>query len=278
MVIASAPPTLTLNNGVQMPQLGCGMFKVDDAGATVSAAIAAGYTLIDAAASYGNEGGVGKALGETSVTRREIFVTSKVANSSQGRDATLRAFDDSLARLRLDELDLYLIHWPVPAKDLYLETWHALEEIYASGRVRAIGVSNFQGEHLIRLTENSSVVPAVNQIELHPGYVQDQLRTLHRSLGITTQAWSPLGRGSALLGLPAVEAIAEATGRTPAQVVIRWHLEEGHALIPKSTNPDRLSENLDVLDFELSTRHHDILSALAGPGRVGPDPETFGLH
>lgn len=271
-------PKLTLNNGVQIPQLGCGMFKVADAETAVSVALATGYRLIDAAASYGNEAGVGSALAASSLDRSEFFVTSKVPNSAQGRRSALRAFDETVSRLGLDFVDLYLIHWPVPAKDLYVETWEALEEIYASGRARAIGVSNFRAQDLARLAQRTGVVPAVNQIELHPGFVQDELRALHRSMGITTQAWSPLGRGSALLGQSAVTSIARAIGRTPAQVVIRWHVEENHALIPKSTNASRLAENLDVFDFELSAEDHASLSRLAGPGRVGPDPDTFDLH
>lgn len=274
----AALPTITLNNGVEMPALGCGMFKVEDSRATVSVALEAGYRLIDTAASYGNEEGVGAALAESSLQRSEFFVTSKVPNSAQGHSATLKAFDASLSRLGLEQIDLYLIHWPMPAKDLYLATWEALEEIYASGRARAIGVSNFKVAHLARLAEHTTIVPAVNQIELHPGFVQAELRSLHGSMGITTQAWSPLGRGSALLGQPAVQSIATALGRTPAQVVIRWHLEEKHALIPKSTNPARLMQNLEVLDFELSPEAHVVLTELAGPGRVGPDPDTFDLH
>lgn len=277
--MTSAPaPTLTLNNGVQIPQLGCGTFKVADAETTVSLALAVGYRLIDAAASYGNESGVGSALAASALDRSEFFVTSKVPNSAQGRSSTLRAFDETLSRLGLDFVDLYLIHWPVPAKGLYIETWAALEEIYASGRARAIGVSNFRVQDLARLAESTQVVPAVNQIELHPGFVQEELRSLHRSMGITTQAWSPLGRGSALLGQPAVTSIATAMGRTPAQIVIRWHVEENHALIPKSTDASRLAENLDVFDFQLSPEDHAALSRLAGPGRVGPDPDTFDLH
>jgi diketogulonate reductase-like aldo/keto reductase len=257
------------------------MFKVADAETTVSVALAAGYRLIDAAASYGNESGVGSALAACALDRSEFFVTSKVPNSAHGRSSTMQAFVETVSRLGLDFVDLYLIHWPVPAKDLYVETWAALEEIYAiyaSGRARAIGVSNFRAQDLDRLAQRGGVVPAVNQIELHPGFVQEELRSLHRSMGITTQAWSPLGRGSALLGQPAVTSIATAMGRTPAQVVIRWHVEENHALIPKSTNASRLAENLDVFDFQLSPEDHAALSRLTGPGRVGPDPDTFDLH
>jgi 2,5-diketo-D-gluconate reductase A len=271
-------PTIRLNNGVELPQLGCGMFKIDDATPVVLAALAVGYPLVDCAASYGNETGVGAALRKSGRDRADVFVTSKVPNSMQGYARTLAAFDESLGRLGLEYLDLYLIHWPVPAKDQYVDTWRAMAEIYASGRARAVGVSNFQPEHLRRLAESSDLVPAVNQIELHPGYVQDELRALHEQMHIVTQAWSPLGRGTALLDQTAVMRIAAAHDRTAAQVVIRWHLDSGHALIPKSVSANRLAENFDVFDFGLSDAERATLSELDAPGRVGPDPQTFDLH
>ena len=271
-------PTIALNNGVDMPQLGCGVFRVADAESVVAAALQAGYRLIDTAASYENESGVGRAIRATDVDRDSLFVTTKLANSSQGYDTALRAFDESMQRLGLEIVDLYLVHWPMPAKHRYLDTWRAFEQIYASGRARAVGVCNFTEEHLRRLTDHSDLVPAVNQIELHPGYPQTALRAANASLGVVTEAWSPLGRGAALLNRPEVASIAAAHGRTSAQVVLRWHLEEGHVVIPKSADPLRLHSNLDVFDFALTGREHSVLSNLSGPGRVGPDPLTFEGH
>lgn len=269
-------PAVGLNTGAEMPQLGFGVFRVDDSYAAVTPALAAGYRLIDTAASYGNEVGVGRAIRESGVGRADLFVTTKLANSDQGYDATLRAFDASLSRLELETVDLYLIHWPVPARDQYLESWRALEVIHASGRALAIGVCNFGVDHLRRLIGNCAVVPAVNQVELHPGYPQLELRELHRELGIVTEAWSPLARGTALLDRPDVAQLAAAIGRTPAQVVLRWHLEEGHVVIPKSITPARILENLDVFDFALTPEQHAFLDRMVEPARVGPDPETFG--
>ncbi|MGH3471220.1 MAG: aldo/keto reductase [Nocardioidaceae bacterium] len=263
-----------------MPQLGCGVFRVPDALAdtTVSTALQAGYRLIDTAASYGNEQGVGRAIRNASVPRECLFVSTKLKNSDQGYDRTLRAFDRSLLNLGLETVDLYLIHWPAPQRDLYLDSWRALEQIQASGRASAIGVCNFTAGHLQRLSEHSDVVPAVNQVELHPGYVQRELRAVHEVRGIVTEAWSPLGRGEALLDRPDVQDIARSSGRTAAQIVLRWHLDEGHVVIPKSAHPDRLRSNLDVFDFALTDGQRLVLSNLPGPARVGPDPETFDEH
>jgi 2,5-diketo-D-gluconate reductase A len=244
----------------------------------VAAALSAGYRLIDTAASYENEVGVGRAIRESGVPRADLFVTTKLANSEQGYDATLRAFDASLRRLELDTVDLYLIHWPMPVRDLYLESWRALEAIHASGRALAIGVSNFGVGHLRRLIGNCVVVPAVNQVELHPGFPQLELRELHREFGVVTEAWSPLARGAALLDRSELAGMAAATGRTPAQIVLRWHLEEGHVVIPKSITPARIRENLDVFDFTLTPEQHAFLDGMVEPARVGPDPETFGSH
>jgi diketogulonate reductase-like aldo/keto reductase len=265
-------PTVKLNNGVEMPQLGFGVFLVppDEVVEPVRAALDAGYRLIDTATLYGNEEGVGRAIRDSGVPRDDVFVTTKVWNSDQGYDATLRAFDESM---RL--LGLYLIHWPVPAKDLYRDTWRAMERLYADGRVRAIGLSNFTVAHLTRLLDDADVVPAVNQVELHPGLTQDELRAFHDQHGIVTESWSPLGRSNGLLEQEPVAAIAAAHGRTPAQVVLRWHLQLGCVVIPKSTHAERIRENFDVLDFALTDDEMATLSGLTTPGRVGPDPDTF---
>lgn len=270
-------PSITLNNGITMPQLGFGVFLVppDEVVEPVTAALEAGYRLIDTASMYGNEEGVGRAIVGSGIPRDEIFVTTKVWNSDQGYDNTLRAFDQSLKLLGLDVIDLYLIHWPTPARDLYVDTWRALERIYADGRARAIGVSNFTVGHLDRVIGEGTVVPAVNQIELHPGLPQDELRAAHARHGIATEAWSPLGRGHGLLDRPEVAAIAVAHGCTPAQVVLRWHVQLGIVVIPKSVHPERIRENADVFGFELTQDEMSTLSALDGPGRVGPDPETM---
>ncbi|EPD66633.1 aldo/keto reductase [Streptomyces sp. HGB0020] len=269
-------PTVTLNNGVEIPQLGFGVFQVPDAETTaaVSAALEAGYRSIDTAAIYGNEAGVGAALASSGIAREDLFVTTKLWNSDQGYDATLRAFDASLAKLGLDHVDLYLIHWPTPARDLYRETWQAIEKLAADGRIRAAGVSNFQPAHLRRLLEGSALVPAVNQIELHPGLQQRELRALHAELGIATEAWSPLAQG-AVLGEPALTKIAERYGKSPAQVVLRWHLQLGNVVIPKSVTPARIRENIDVFDFALDDEEMSQIAALDRGLRTGPDPDTL---
>jgi 2,5-diketo-D-gluconate reductase A len=270
-------PLLRLNNGDDIPVLGFGVFQVpaDEVVEPVLEAIAAGYRLIDTARLYGNEEGVGRAIADSGVSRDEIFVTTKVWNSEHGFDKTLRAFDASMQRLRLDILDLYLIHWPTPERNLYVDTWRALERLLAEGRVRAIGVSNFTPAHLDRLLAETEVVPAINQVELHPGFPQDALRAAHAKHEIVTEAWSPLGRGHGLLDDPLVVDVAAAHDRTPAQVVLRWHVQLGHVVIPKSVRPERIRENFAVFDFELSDEEMSGLSALDGPGRIGPDPETF---
>jgi diketogulonate reductase-like aldo/keto reductase len=270
-------PNVTLNNGVEMPQLGFGVFLVppDEVVEPVLVALEAGYRLIDTATLYGNEEGVGRAIRDSGLPRSEVFVTTKVWNSDQGYDATLRAFDTSAKLLGLDVVDLYLIHWPTPARDLYVDTWRAFEQLYADGRVRAIGVSNFTTAHLTRLLGETSVVPAVNQVELHPGLPQEELRAFHAEHGIVTESWSPLGRGHGLLDAPEVLAVAEAHGRTAAQVVLRWHLQLGLVVIPKSTRAARIRENLDVFDFSLTDDEVAQLSSLTEPGRVGPDPDEM---
>jgi diketogulonate reductase-like aldo/keto reductase len=240
----------------------------------VSAALEAGYRSIDTAAIYGNEAGVGAALASSGIAREDLFVTTKLWNADQGYDATLRAFDASLAKLGLDHVDLYLIHWPTPARDLYRETWQAIEKLAADGRIRAAGVSNFQPAHLRRLLEGSALVPAVNQIELHPGLQQRELRALHSELGIATEAWSPLAQG-AVLGEPALTKIAERYGKSPAQVVLRWHLQLGNVVIPKSVTPARIRENIDVFDFALDDEEMSQIAALDRGLRTGPDPDTL---
>ncbi|MDG9701411.1 aldo/keto reductase [Streptomyces sp. DH37] len=271
-------PNIILNNGVRMPQLGFGVWQVPDEEATaaVGHALASGYRSIDTAAVYENEKGTGKAIAESGVPREELFVTTKVWNNQQGRDAALRAFDASLERLGLDYVDLYLIHWPAPKQDRYVDTWKALEEIHADGRAKAIGVSNFKPTHLRRLMEETEIVPAVNQIELHPNFPQAESRAFHAEHGIATEAWSPLGQGKGLLDDPVIAEIARRHGRTPAQVVLRWHLQLGNVVIPKSVTPSRIEENIDVFSFVLDDDDMTGLSTLDNGTRLGPDPDEMG--
>ncbi|GAA2091306.1 aldo/keto reductase [Kitasatospora saccharophila] len=274
--MSTTVPNVTLNNGVEMPQLGFGVFQVPDEETTaaVAAALEAGYRSVDTAAVYGNERGVGKALAASGLPREELFVTTKLWNADQGHDATLRAFDASLDRLGLEYVDLYLIHWPTPARDLYAESWKAIERLAAEGRIRAAGVSNFQPAHLTRLIEAGGLVPAVNQVELHPGLQQAELRAFHAAHGIATEAWSPLAQG-AVLDDPAITAIAERTGKSPAQVVLRWHLQLGNLVIPKSVTPARIRQNLDVFDFALTDEDTAAIAATDRGLRTGPDPDRF---
>ncbi|MFF7813255.1 aldo/keto reductase [Streptomyces sp. NPDC007945] len=269
-------PTVKLNNGVEIPQLGFGVFQVADEATTaaVTAALDAGYRSVDTAAVYGNEAGVGRALAASGIPREELFVTTKLWNADQGYDATLRAFDASLAKLGLDYVDLYLIHWPTPARDLYRDSWRALERLAEEGRVRAAGVSNFQPEHLRRLLEDATLTPVVNQIELHPALQQSELRAFHGEHGIATEAWSPLAQG-AVLDDPAITAIAAAHGKSPAQVVIRWHLQLGNVVIPKSVTPARIRANLDVFDFVLTDAEMTAIAGLDRGLRTGPHPDEL---
>lgn len=276
----SQVPTLTLNNGVEMPQLGFGVWQVPDAEATlsVSTALAAGYRSIDTAAVYGNEEGTGKAIGASGIAREDLFVTTKLWNGKKEtwtRDGVLRAFDTSLSKLGLDHVDLYLIHWPRAVRDDFLTIWRAFEEIAGSGRARAIGVSNFQPAHLRRLLAETSVVPAVNQVELHPLFQQAEVRAVNAGHGIVTEAWSPLGSGKGLLEIPTVLAIARKHGRTAAQTVLRWHLQLGNVAIPKSVTPSRITENFEVFDFELDAEDLAALAALDSGTRLGFDPDTY---
>ncbi|MET8468275.1 aldo/keto reductase [Streptomyces sp. NPDC006422] len=270
---------VTLNNGVTMPQLGFGVFQVpdDEAHAAVTSALEAGYRSIDTAALYKNEKGTGQAIADSGLAREDVFVTTKLWNTEQGRDSALRAFDASLDRLGMDYVDLYLIHWPVPSIDKYVETWQAFEEILASGRARAIGVSNFLPEHLDRLAAETSTVPALNQIELHPRLQQSELRAYDAKHGIATEAWSPLGRGNGVLDDETVTAIAGKHGRSPAQIVLRWHLQLGNVVIPKSVTPARIRENIAVFDFELDADDMTALAGLETGERVGPDPAVLGI-
>ncbi len=270
----SKVPPIILNNGVEMPQLGFGVWQVpdDEAERAVATALEAGYRSIDTAAIYGNEKGTGRGLASSGVARKDLFVTTKLWNADQGYDSTLRAFDASLEKLGLDYVDLYLIHWPMPAKDKYIDTYKAFEKLYADGRTKAIGVSNFLPEYLEKLIDATSVIPAVNQIELHPHLQQLASREYHAEQGIATEAWSPLGSGKGLLEVPAIVAIAQKHNRTPAQIVLRWHIQLGNVVIPKSVTPSRIKENIDVFDFSLDTEDIAAISALNEDRRVGSNP------
>jgi 2,5-diketo-D-gluconate reductase A len=270
-------PTLALHDGNRIPQLGFGVFQVEPRATedAVLHALKTGYRLIDTAAMYGNESEVAEAIASSGLERGEVFVTTKVWNDDQGRSRTLSAFENSLSRLRSDWIDLYLIHWPAPVQGKYVESWEALCELREAGRVRSIGVSNFLVEHLERIIEATGVAPAVNQIELHPRLQQQELRDFHREHGIVTESWSPLGRG-ALLDDPVVEKIAAATGRTPAQVLLRWNVQLGCVVIPRSVRPERIEQNARLFDFELSDEQMAALARLDRGERIGPDPARFG--
>jgi len=274
--MTTAIPTITLNNGVEMPQVGFGVFQVpnEETTAAVSAALKAGYRSIDTAAIYGNEEGVGKALAQSGFAREELFITSKIWISDMGYEQTLEAFDASLERLGLDYLDLFLIHWPAPEKDLYVETWRALEKLYAEKKIRAIGVSNFQPAHLDKLIAEGTIVPAVNQVELHPALQNREVIAFNAEHGIATEAWSPLAQG-AMLTDETILAIADANKVTAAQVILRWHLQQGRVIIPKSVTESRIIANLDLFGFELTSDELDSIDALDRGGRTGPNPDTF---
>jgi len=270
-------PTLRLNDGREIPQLGFGVFQVPPAEteAAVTRALEVGYRHIDTAAAYRNEAGVARAIAAVGLDRSEVFITTKLFNDDHGREQAQRAFAASLERLETDYVDLYLIHWPVPSEDRYVETWRALEQFHREGRARSIGVSNFNLEHLERLGSETETVPAVNQVELHPYLAQRELRAYQREHGIATEAWSPIGQGGDVLDDPAIGAIAESHDRSPAQVIIRWHLQSGNIVIPKSVTPDRIAENFRAFDFELSDAEMAPIDGLDRGERLGPDPATF---
>jgi 2,5-diketo-D-gluconate reductase A len=269
-------PTLALRGGVEIPQLGFGVFQVppEDTQETVEEALAAGYRHVDTAAAYRNEAGVGAALAAAGLPREEVFVTTKLWNSEQGYDSTLAAFEKSLERLGLDHVDLYLIHWPMPTEGRYLDTWRAFEKIHEEGRSRSIGVSNFRVEDLERLEAEAEQQPTVNQVELHPRLQQAELRAWHAEHGVATEAWSPLAQGE-LLDDDTIETIAAHHQKTPAQTILRWHLQLGNIVIPKSVTPERIRENFDVFDFELSEDDMAAIARLDAGDRTGPDPATF---
>jgi 2,5-diketo-D-gluconate reductase A len=270
-------PTLRLNDGREIPQLGFGVFQVPPAEteAAVTRALEVGYRHIDTAAAYRNEAGVARAIAAVGLDRSEVFITTKLFNDDHGREQAQRAFAASLERLETDYVDLYLIHWPVPSEDRYVKTWQALEEFHREGRARSIGVSNFNLEHLERLGRETETVPAVNQVELHPYLAQRELRAYQRDHGIATEAWSPIGQGGDVLDDPAIGAIAESHDRSPAQVIIRWHLQSGNIVIPKSVTPERIAENFRAFDFELSDAEMAQIDGLDRGERLGPDPATF---
>ncbi|OOY28199.1 oxidoreductase [Thioclava sp. L04-15] len=269
-------PILTLNDGTKIPQLGLGVWKMpdDEAPGIILSALNAGYRHIDTAAAYGNEAGVGRGIAESDVPREEIFVTSKLWNDRQGYDAALRAFDETMSKLGFDTLDLYLIHWPMPAQDQYVDSWKALIRLREEGRIRAIGVSNFLPDHLERLIEETGEAPAINQIELHPYFQQAKQREVHEKLGIATECWSPLGQGEALSDAILTE-IASRYGKSAAQVILRWQIQLGLVTIPKSSNHDRMRENISIFDFELTEAEMAQIKDLdSAEGRIGPDPAT----
>jgi diketogulonate reductase-like aldo/keto reductase len=271
-------PTLTLNNGVTIPQLGLGVWQAKDGEeveSAVRAALKCGYRLIDTAAVYGNEQGVGKAIAESGIPREELFITTKVWNADQGYENTLQAFDASLERLGLDYVDLYLIHWPVPAKDQYVDTWKALEQIYKDGRAKSIGVSNFKPHHLDKLLESAEIIPAVNQIELHPNLPQQETREACDKHGIIVESYSPLGgSNSHLFDNQTLIDIGAKYDKTPAQVILRWHIQNNLVVIPKSVHAERIEQNFDIFDFELEDNDMAAIATLDNGKRYGSDPDT----
>jgi 2,5-diketo-D-gluconate reductase A len=276
----SQVPSVQLNDGHSIPQLGFGVFQIDPAetAEAVAHALEVGYRHIDTAEMYRNEAGVGEALRASGLDRGEVYLTSKLNNGFHRPDDARRAFDGTLSELGTDYVDLFLIHWPLPTlyDGDYVSTWRTLEEFKADGRARSIGVSNFQVAHLERLAAECDVVPAVNQIELHPYFLNEEVRAYGEARGIATEAWSPIAQG-AVLDDPVVTAIADDVGRTPAQVVLRWHLERGSIVFPKSTTPARIEENFRLFDFELTDEQVERIAELdrGEPGRIGPNPDTF---
>lgn len=275
---ATEVPVLSLHDGVEIPQLGFGTWQIvgEETQERVEEALGVGYRHLDTAAAYGNEAGVGAAIAATGVRREDVFVTTKLWNSEQGYDSTLRAFEKSLERLGTGYVDLYLIHWPLPGRDLFLETWRAFARIKEEGGTRSIGVSNFRVEDLERLEQEAEQLPTVNQIELHPRFQQSELRAWHSDHEIVTEAWSPLAQGD-LLKDGTIETVAAHHDRTPAQVILRWHLQIGNVVIPKSSTPERIRENFEVFDFTLSEDDMAALERLDTGDRIGPDPATFSV-
>jgi 2,5-diketo-D-gluconate reductase A len=273
---SSTVPTVTLNDGEQIPQLGFGVFQIPpaDTADVTTRALLAGYRHIDTAAAYRNEAGVGQAIHAAGLRRDDVYITTKCSNDDHGFDQAKRALHASLERLEMEHVDLYLIHWPVPSKDLYAETWKALVELQQEGLTRSIGVSNFQPAHLERIIAETGVTPAVNQVEMHPYFQQTGLRREHADLGIVTEAWSPLAQGK-VLGDPALVEIAEAHGVTTGQVTIRWHLQLGNVVFPKSVTQERIEQNFDVFGFSLTDAEMDAIATLDAGDRIGPDPDTF---
>ena len=276
MTAVTAVPVVRLNNGVEIPQLGFGVFTVppEQTEDVTRTALEIGYRHVDTAQMYGNEAGVGRAVRAAGLDRDDVFVTSKLDNPNHARDDALRSFDRTLAELGFDHVDLFLVHWPLPEVGDYVETWHAMEDIYRSGRARAIGVSNFQPHHLRRLLAAAEVVPAVNQIEVHPYLVQDDVRAFGAEHGIVTEAWAPIARGR-VLDDPVITAIAKRAERTPAQVTLRWAVQRGDVVFPKSVTRSRVEENFRLFDFELADDEMAEITALDRQERTGPDPDTM---
>jgi 2,5-diketo-D-gluconate reductase A len=270
-------PGIQLNSGASIPQLGFGVFQIDpkDTAATVQTAFEVGYRHIDTAQMYGNEAEVGEAIAKSGLPRDELFITTKCNNSNHGYDDSQRALDESLSKLGLDYVDLYLIHWPLPGKDLYVQTWQGFEQAAKDGKARSIGVSNFQEHHLERLAQETETTPAVNQIELHPHLQQPQMREYDRSHGIATEAWSPIGQGKGVIDEDHIVAIAQAHDKSPAQVTLRWHIQLGNIIFPKSVTDSRIRENFEIFDFELTDDEMSTIGGLDQGKRLGPDPDQF---
>jgi len=271
-------PVVTLHDGVELPQFGFGTWQIpeEETQERVEEALAVGYRHIDTAAAYGNEAGVGAAIAASGVRREDVFVTTKLWNSQQGYDEALRAFEKSLQRLGTGHVDLYLIHWPLPSRDLYLDTWRAFERIREEGGARSVGVSNFRAEDLERIEREAELLPTVNQIELHPRFQQAELRAWHADHDVATEAWSPLAQGD-LLEDDTIATVAAHHDRTPAQIILRWHLQVGNVVIPKSAHPERIRQNFEVFDFALSEDDMAAIERLDTPDRIGPDPARFSV-
>jgi 2,5-diketo-D-gluconate reductase A len=270
-------PGIKLNSGATIPQLGFGVFQIDpeDTATTVQTALEIGYRHIDTAQMYGNEAEVGEAIANSGIPRDELFVTTKCNNSNHGYDDAQRALDESLSKLGLEYVDLYLIHWPLPGKDLYVQTWKGFEQAAKDGKARSIGVSNFKTHHLDRLAQETDTVPAVNQIELHPHLQQPEMRSYDQGHGIATEAWSPIGQGKGVIDDDRIVAIAKAHDKTPAQVTLRWHIQLGNIIFPKSVTDYRIRENFDIFDFELTDEEMSAIAGLDRGERLGPDPDQF---